>query len=97
MKSYNAGQGEDDPNDVQQRPKHNSARGDTDNEAVGIEHDVECSPRTCKECNCRYTIAQFRQSSSNYFEPPYNYREGCKDYCLKCWLGVGPKDFPAGT
>lgn len=48
--------------------------------------------RTCNECHRKYTIAEFRDSGTNYFAHPYNYGRGCKEYCLACWLGVGPKD-----
>lgn len=50
--------------------------------------------RTCKECGVSYTIEQFYQSSESYFDPPYRYSDSCEDYCLACWLGVGPNDFP---
>jgi hypothetical protein len=50
--------------------------------------------RSCKECGVTYTIGQFYESCSSYFDPPYRYSDGCDDYCLACWLGVGPNDFP---
>jgi len=65
--------------------------------ATRIEQDQETLTRICKECNTSYTIDQFRQSSSNYFDPPYAYRKGCKEYCLKCWLGVSSKDTAAAS
>lgn len=48
--------------------------------------------RTCKGCGCRYTVDQFLNSSENYFPKPFDYRAGCDDYCLSCWLGTGPDD-----
>ena len=50
--------------------------------------------RSCKECGVTYTIGQFYASCSSYFDPPYRYSDSCEDYCLACWLGVGPNDFP---
>jgi len=50
--------------------------------------------RTCKECGTLYTIEEFVQSSGSNFNPPDRYSEGCHDYCLACWLGVGPNDLP---
>ncbi len=50
--------------------------------------------RSCKECNRIYTIKEFFEHNSHYFGRPENYRSGCETYCLACWLGVGPNDFP---
>lgn len=44
--------------------------------------------RECKECQQKYTIEYFIESSNFYFPRPYNYRKGCETYCLGCWLGV---------
>jgi hypothetical protein len=49
---------------------------------------------TCKKCGILYTIEEFVQSSESNFNLPDRYSEGCHDYCLACWLGVGPNDFP---
>ncbi len=56
--------------------------------------DGNLQQRTCKECGTLYTIEEFYQSSQSFFDPPDRYSDGCHDYCLSCWLGVGPKDFP---
>jgi hypothetical protein len=50
--------------------------------------------RSCKECGVTYTIGQFYASCSSNFDPPDRYSDGCDDYCLASWLGVGPNDFP---
>jgi hypothetical protein len=63
----------------------------------GAPSDPETRPRNCKECQESYTIANFRESSPSYFEHPSGYEKGCDEYCLKCWLGVGPKDAPAAS
>jgi hypothetical protein len=46
--------------------------------------------RPCQECGFTYTIGEFYESSSSDFDPPNRYSDGCNDYCLACWLGVGP-------
>lgn len=56
--------------------------------------DPNLQQRACKECGTLYTIEEFYQSSESYFDPPDRYSDGCHDYCLSCWLGVGPNDFP---
>ncbi len=50
--------------------------------------------RICKEprCKVRYTIGDTWRTDSQYFEGAWNYQSGCKEYCLSCWLGVGPGD-----
>jgi hypothetical protein len=50
--------------------------------------------RVCK-CGEKYTVQQYLESSLYYFSRPFNYRAGCETYCLACWLGVGPNDFPS--
>jgi hypothetical protein len=50
--------------------------------------------RKCKGCGVTYTIEEFVQSSAHRFDPPDRYDDGCDRYCLACWLGVGPNDFP---
>jgi len=62
------------------------------------DHDIseyeQTLERICRECGQPYKIADFIDSWSHYFKRPYNYRERCETYCLACWLGVGPNDFP---
>ena len=60
------------------------------NGTTGISDEEE--RRVCAECGQSYTIADFRAGHPSYFDPPHRYDEGCKTYCLACWLGVGPKD-----
>lgn len=49
----------------------------------------------CETCGARYTIGQFLVNSGHYFPLPHDYKSGCQRHCLACWLGVGPRDFPA--
>jgi hypothetical protein len=48
--------------------------------------------RECQECHHRYIIEELWEDWRYYFAPPYNYEEGCTEYCLACWLCVGPND-----
>src|SRR5712692_8045732 len=48
--------------------------------------------RVCKECGRQYTIRQFLEGAESYFARPHNFRAGCEEYCLDCWLCVGPHD-----
>src|SRR5437763_13535276 len=52
--------------------------------------------RKCR-CGHKYTIRQYLELSPHYFGRPWNYRAGCADHCLSCWLGVGPDDLPSET
>jgi len=44
----------------------------------------------CVECGQYYTEGD--EVDSQYYDSPYDYWKGCHQYCLACWLGVGPKD-----
>lgn len=48
--------------------------------------------RVCERCGRPYKMADQDES---YLPPPYDYQSCWKTTCLSCWLGVGPKDFPA--
>ncbi len=50
--------------------------------------------RSCKECSATYTIGEISESSRGFFDPPDQYSNGCYDYCLACWLGVGGPSLP---
>lgn len=50
--------------------------------------------RQCMECGVTYSIEEIYQSCAHHFDPPDRYDDGCDRYCLACWLGVGPNDFP---
>lgn len=46
----------------------------------------------CKECHRPYDPDEDAVNNLQYFAPPYDYETGCREYCLACWLGVGPND-----
>ena len=50
--------------------------------------------RSCNECSATYTIGEIYESSSGFFDPPDHYSNGCYDYSLACWLGVGGPSLP---
>ena len=50
--------------------------------------------RVCRSCEAIYTINEVLANQREYFKQPYDYVTGCQEYCLACWLGVGPLDFP---
>lgn len=52
----------------------------------------ERDERKCKECGTLYSIEETYEHSQIYFDGPENYSSGCSEYCLACWLGVGPND-----
>jgi hypothetical protein len=54
------------------------------------EEDVR-RERICANCESRYSIERYLQTSSHYFDRPYRYSEGCVTKCLTCWLGCGPE------
>jgi hypothetical protein len=57
--------------------------------------DSELSQRrVCRSCETIYTIRSFLERHERMFSQPEDYRSGCEEYCLACWLGVGPLDFP---
>lgn len=54
--------------------------------------------RVCETCGHTYRISQFVDGNKHpYMDHGYKYRLGCERYCLACWLGVGPLDFPSGA
>ena len=48
--------------------------------------------RTCHDCGSRYCLADMIDAHEADFLKPVRYIDGCEQYCLACWLGVGPKD-----
>src|SRR5262245_19972015 len=50
--------------------------------------------RVCRSCEAIYTIIEALENQKDYFQQPYDYLRGCQEYCLACWLGVGPLDIP---
>jgi len=50
--------------------------------------------KQCVECARMYDEEAYWQSNASYFDPPIDYSRGAERYCLACWLGVGPNDFP---
>ena len=48
--------------------------------------------RRCARCSETYSPAELENHCAHYFEHPYRYIDGVDDYCLACWLGVGPLD-----
>jgi hypothetical protein len=50
--------------------------------------------RTCKECGQAYSVDESAETDAGCFPWPWSYDEGCEEYCLACWLGVGPNDAP---
>jgi len=62
----------------------------TNDKALNENHTI----RTCQECGVAYSLEEAYQHSAVHFDPPDHYDAGCDRYCLACWLGVGPNDFP---
>src|SRR5262245_52680445 len=60
--------------------------------AIHIDRYTLVVERICQECGRAYTIGQFAESSKSCFHKPERYIDGCEQYCLACWLGVGPND-----
>ena len=48
--------------------------------------------RVCTACGRTYSRAEANEEGAHYFLAPYNYRWGIDEYCLACWLCVGPND-----
>jgi hypothetical protein len=42
--------------------------------------------RECQKCRRPY----LEDTDTVYFEPPLDYGRAHSQYCLACWLGVGP-------
>ena len=45
----------------------------------------------CIDCKQQFVVSE---SSESYTEAPYWWGRDGFDYCLACWLGVGPNDPP---
>jgi hypothetical protein len=48
--------------------------------------------RGCTECGRTYSRAEAYKAGEHYWLAPYNYQCGIDEYCLACWLCVGPND-----
>ncbi|MGO9839175.1 MAG: hypothetical protein ACLP1X_33755 [Polyangiaceae bacterium] len=48
--------------------------------------------RRCIECGSSYSPDEEMDASPSYVYAPHLYWQGAQDYCLACWLGVGPLD-----
>lgn len=59
-----------------------------------LEHVGVAQRRVCRSCEAIYTISKALEGQEDYFRPPHDYVRGCQEYCLACWLGVGPLDIP---
>lgn len=46
--------------------------------------------RICRECRASYFVPDLGESGYAYISPPHDYGRGREEYCLACWLGVGP-------
>ena len=62
--------------------------------AIQIDPYTAVIERTCQECGAEYRICDYVDSSPFNFHKPDRYIDGCEQFCLACWLGVGPCDFP---
>jgi hypothetical protein len=49
------------------------------------------SPHICETCGRSYVIDG---TAGAHMDPPDDYCQGYQRFCLACWLGVGPKDWP---
>ena len=50
--------------------------------------------RRCRVCGELYSASETYETSPHYFAAPYDYGAACDEWCLACWLGVGPADVP---
>ena len=57
-----------------------------------MDSNLSSEKRICSECGQEYSVEEILDTSPGYWDHPYNYAEGSAQYCLACWLGVGPKD-----
>lgn len=48
--------------------------------------------RKCTSCEADFTIGATWPDQKMYFVSPYDYFNGCHEYCLNCWLGCGPPE-----
>jgi hypothetical protein len=46
----------------------------------------------CTACGRTYSRAKAYTDGYHYLLAPYHYRSGIDEYCLACWLCVGPND-----
>jgi hypothetical protein len=60
--------------------------------AIHIDPYTLVIARTCQECGQEYSIDQFTEDCESYFHKPVRYIDGCEQFCLSCWLCVGPND-----
>lgn len=62
--------------------------------AIHIDPYTATIERSCQDCGDVYRICDFIDHAEHYFHKPERYIDGCEQFCLSCWLGVGPNDFP---
>ncbi len=79
-------------------PAHYSACSDNVCWPCWLEHCEEdpvedlADTRICKGCGGEYSCKDECGKSGFYLDPPWDYSSGSEEYCLACWLGVGPND-----
>lgn len=56
-----------------------------------MNHPHSETEKKCKECGQDYSPDDY-VSQKQYWDFPTDYQHGSKEYCLACWLGVGPND-----
>lgn len=70
---------------------------------AGRQRVSRCDQGICRsDCNkrcarCGEFYCQVPDVSPDYFHHPINYPQGSAQYCLACWLGVGPMDVAASA
>jgi len=62
--------------------------------AIQIDRYSVVIDRSCQECERTYRIEDYVETGESYFQKPVRYVDGCEQFCLACWLCVGPNDFP---
>jgi hypothetical protein len=60
--------------------------------AIQIDRYSLVIDRSCQECGRTYRIQDYVETSESSFQKPIRYIDGCEQFCLSCWLGVGPND-----
>ena len=53
---------------------------------------VPAPTQRCSECGVDFSMEETLHTSPGFWDCPYNYSQSSGQYCLACWLGVGPKD-----
>jgi hypothetical protein len=55
---------------------------------------ARCALRACEECGQIYCQYGELDRAGTYEDFPYSYDRGYANFCLTCWLGVGPASMP---